>query len=177
MASDNCHFFKSKMEGLKFLSVNKKSTIELFREIITRMLTEDPSPIDSLTPQQNEKLITTIKYLAGKTNEERITILSELECSDTEQVAQLIQSYASALETNQPIHQLVDFDWSASVILGTSSISNIKEPICTFKFDVKETVKGKSEINSHTIELTVEEAEKLLEQIEAARSSQASLLK
>ncbi|KAH0790363.1 COMM domain-containing protein 8-like [Histomonas meleagridis] len=165
------------MGALKFLSSCKKPAVELFREIITKMMTGDQSPVDSLTPQQSEKLITTIKYLAGKTNEERTSILSELECPTPDQVAQLIQAYAPALETNQPIHQLVDFDWSASVILGTSNISNIKEPICTFKFDVEENVKGKTEINTHTIELTIEEAERLLEQIETARASQTSLLK
>lgn len=118
-----------------------------------------------------------MKYLADHPELDAAAALNELECPQAEDVAKCIKLYSDALKTNQPMHQLKDFDWSASIILGTSTISNIKETICTFKFDVNENEEnGNIATKTHYLELTVEEAEELLEQLKAARAAQTSLI-
>ena len=163
--------------SLSFLSACSTSVISIFKNVISDIITNSSSLIDTLTPSQIEKIKITIKYLANHSELDASAALSELECPEPEKAAELIKVYSQALKTNQPFHQLKDFDWSASIILGTSEISNIKETICTFKFDVNENEgNGKITTKSHYLELTIEEAEELLEQLKAARATQTSLI-
>lgn len=125
-----------------------------------------------LTQPQIHKLVVTLKFLANQPRADRSTILSELKCPESEKIATIVDSFEHVLKTKDAVHDLVDFDWSASLVLGTSTISNIKEPVCTFRFD---TTDGKKQI-SRNIELSVEEAEQLLSQLEAARKAQRELM-
>ena len=132
--------------------------------------------VGGLLPPEIHKIATTLKFLAGQPEGERAGILSELGCPDSAAVAAVIKQYELVLKTTTPTHDLRDFDWSTSVILGTSTISNIKEPICTFRFDLDSREKGRHVVKSRNIELTVDEAEQLLKQLQAARAAQRELL-
>lgn len=132
--------------------------------------------IGGLLPPQIHKIVTTLKFLAGQPEGERAGILEGLGCPDSAAVAGVVKTYELILKTTEPTHDLRDFDWSTSVILGTSTISNIKEPICTLRFDIDSREKGRHVVKSRNVELTLDEAEQLLKQLQAARAAQRELL-
>lgn len=129
----------------------------------------------SLTQTQVHKLVTSLKFVAGQPAGERAAILGDVGCPDSAAVAALVQSFEHILSEHQPLYDLRDFDWSTSVVLGTSTISNVKEPLCTLRFDVEHPVKPG--VTSRNVELSLDEAEHLLTQLEAARRAQQDLLR
>jgi hypothetical protein len=165
------------MSGLSFLLSLPTSSVDIFRTILegtsSGQFTFD---IPGLTQSQVHKIITTSKFVASQPPEERIALLEGVGCPNPNAIAQLIETYSPLLVPKTAFHDLRDFDWSTSVVLGTSTISNIKEPIATFRFDFNGNDGGKGKVKSRTIELTKEEAQQLLDQLEAARTAQRELL-
>lgn len=160
---------------LQFLT--DSNAVKVFSAVAHSIIAQDPNlSIDFLTPVQIEKVRTTIKFLADQPQEERQQILSSVQCPDAENVTAVINAFAKALKSSEPNHQLRDFDWSVSLVLGTSQVSNVKEPLCTFKFDVNEVENGKTVVKSHNIELSLNEAQQLLAQLQAARNAQRDIL-
>jgi hypothetical protein len=145
----------------------------IVESLVSGRFTYDVPP---LTPAQVQKVVATARFLASQPAGARAGILNSLGCPNAGEVAAIFDVYGPLLVTWTAIHDLRDFDWSASLVLGTSTISNIKEPICTFRFDVNTTEAGKPAIVSRNIELTLEEAQLLLNQLEAARTAQRELL-
>lgn len=162
------------MSHLSFLSQAPNGPFMTWRAIIDSMVTGVSKGLEGLTPQQIEKIQISTRYLLEHAESERAGILSELECPDTEEICKLLKAYQDYL--TKPTHQLKGFDWTVSVILGTNKVSNLKEPISTFRFDYEEIVNGKSVIKTRTIELTHDEAQAMCNDLEAARSAQTKLI-
>jgi hypothetical protein len=165
------------MRQLGFLSEIGSSPASLFQEIIEALINGEftyAHPL--LVPTQVHLIAATIKFVAGLPEEERVEALSSVGCPDAAAIAAQISAYAQYVLPNAPIHTLRDFDWSASLILGSSTISNSKEPLMTFRFDIDANESGKTVTKTRNIELTLEEAQQLLAQLEAARTAQRDLL-
>jgi hypothetical protein len=165
------------MSGLSFLRAAAAPPAEVFRSVLEAISSgQFTFSVAGLTQAQVQKIVTTAKFVASQPAGERVALLEGVRCPSASAVAAVIETYSAALIPNTAIHDLRDFDWSASVVLGTSTISNIKEPIATFRFDLNATDGGRPAVNSRTIELTEEEARVLLSQLEAARTVQRELL-
>jgi hypothetical protein len=165
------------MSELGFLQAVGAAPQAVFKTIVESLVSgQFTYDVPPLTPAQVEKVVATSKFLASQRAEARAEILNSLGCSNAREVAAIFNVYGPLLVTKTAIHDLRDFDWSASLVLGTSTISNIKEPICTFRFDVNANEAGRSTVVSRNIELTLEEAQLLLTQLEAARTAQRDLL-
>jgi hypothetical protein len=165
------------MSGLSFLRAAAAPPAEIFKSVIEAISSgQFTFDVAGLTQPQVQKIVTAAKFLASQPAGERVALLEGVGCPSASAVAAIIETYAPVLIPNTAIHDLRDFDWSASVVLGTSTISNIKEPIATFRFDLNATEGGRPVVKSRTIELTEEEARALLNQIEAARTAQRELL-
>ena len=163
---------------LSFLSKSSVKAADAFSQVVRAIISRQQSPVVAeLTPVQIEKIRSTIKFVASRPQEERASILEGVKCPDAASVASVIDSYQSILKTNEPIHVLRDFDWSVSLVLGTSRVSNVKESICTFRFDVDESQNGIVSPKSHNVELTLTEAQDLLAQLENARNAQRDVMK
>jgi hypothetical protein len=162
------------MTGLSFLATIPAQPATVFKTIIESLVSgQFTYNVPPLTPPQVHKIVQTAKFLAAQPPGERPALLEGIGCPRAGAVAAVIDTYAAFLVPKSAIHDLRDFDWSASVVLGTSTISNIKEPVATFRFDVGA---GSAAVTSRTIELTAEEAQQLLAQLDAARNAQKELL-
>jgi hypothetical protein len=165
------------MAELAFLGDLGKPAPAIVQSIIESLIGGQFTYTDPLlTPSQLRQLVVTIKTVAGLEENERPEVLSSLGCPDAADVAALINVFAEYLLPNTPIHTLRDFDWSASVVLGTGTVSNLKEPILTIRFDTDTNENGKTVAKSRNIEFTLEEAQQLLKQLDAARSAQRDVL-
>lgn len=161
------------MSELSFLSSCGLSPAQICEQLVEVISSGgDIYNFAPLTQPQIHKLVVTLKFLANQPKADRSAILAELKCPEHQKIANIVDAFEPVLKTKDAVHELRDFDWSASLVLGTSTISNIKEPLCTFRFD---TTDGKQQI-SRNIELSVEEAEQLLSQLEAARKAQRELM-
>ena len=123
---------------------------------------------DQFSETEIEKIKCTAEFLLKTEAGKRESILSELGCSGAASVADLIGKYEEYVNSSAD-HNLVDFDWSASIVLGTKNISNLKEPIATFRFKLTDG-------SNPAVEFTAEEADEFLKQLEAAKAAQSSLL-
>lgn len=160
---------------LQFLT--NSNAVSAFSAVAHSIITREPYlEIDSLTQVQIEKIRTSILFVSNQPESERQGILEAVKCPDAANVVQIINAFSKVLRTSEPNHQLRDFDWSISLVLGSSQVSNIKEPLCTFKFDVDELENGKPVIKSHNIELSLSEAQNILQQIQSARMAQREIL-
>jgi hypothetical protein len=104
-------------------------------------------------------------------------VLDDLGYPNSSAVAAVLDVYAPLRIAKNAINDLRDFDWCASLVLGAGTTSNIKEPICTFRFHVKAVECGSRSIQSPSIELTLEEAQLLLNHLEVGRTAQRELLR
>jgi hypothetical protein len=165
------------MTQLAFLSEVGSSPAALFQEIIEKLINGEftyAHPL--LVPTQVHVIAATIKFVAALPEGERVEALSGVGCPNAGEIAAAINAYAPYVLPNAPIHTLRDFDWSASLVLGSSTISNSKDPLMTFRFDIDANEGGKTVTRTRNIELTLEEAQQLLAQLEAARNAQRDLL-
>lgn len=158
------------MSELSFLKQTGIPATEIWHNVITSSI-ESTQKNCSLQPYQIEKLQVVLNFIVNQPAEKRAEILNELGCPDSEESAALISMYEVPIKNKGSIHNLKGFDWSTSIILGSSGISNLKEPVTTFRFDV---VNKKEE--TKFVELTIDEAEALLKQIQDARAAQHALL-
>jgi hypothetical protein len=165
------------MSGLAFLAELPAQPADVFKTIIQALVSgQFTYNVPPLTQAQVQKIVHTAKFLAAQPPGERAALLEGVGCPRAGAVAAVLDAYAPFLVPKSAIHDLRDFDWSASVVLGTSTISNIKEPVATFRFDISGGAGGLPGATSRTIELTAEEAQQLLAQLDAARSAQKELL-
>jgi hypothetical protein len=165
------------MTSLSFLSSAGASPAAIFRSVIQSLVSgQFTFDVPGLTQPQVQKILTAAKFLAAQPAGDRPSLLESVGCPSAASVATVIDAYAEILVPKTAIHDLRDFDWSTSVVLGTSTISNIKVPLVTFRFDLNANEGGRPVVKSRTIELTVEEAQLLLNQLETARTAQRELL-
>ena len=125
--------------------------------------------LEQLSKPQIEKIKRTTEFLLKTDSSKRKEVLTALDCPEEDLIVDFIAKYEEVLRNQEVNHNLVDFDWSTSLILGTSKVSNLKEPIATFRFKLEDG-------SDPAIELTLDEAEELLKQLEAAKSAQSALL-
>ena len=151
------------MSELSFLSAFS-SPVEVFKAAIL-----GGPLVEKLTQAQIEKIKRTTAFLLKTDETKRKEVLTSLQCPEEDSIVEFISKYQEILRNGGVNHNLVDFDWSTSIILGTSKVSNLKEPIATFRFKLEDG-------SNPAIELTADEAEELLKQLEAAKSAQAALL-
>ncbi|EAY17385.1 hypothetical protein TVAG_319800 [Trichomonas vaginalis G3] len=151
------------MSELSFLK-EIKSPVEAWKSVLT-----GSDLAEKLTDSQIEKIKLTTNYVYKQPAEKRSAILSELGCPNADGIADLLKSYEAFLKEKSTEHNLVDFDWSASLILGTSKISNLKEPIVTFSFQLKDGTQ-------RHVEFTADEAEAFLKQLTAAQDATTALI-
>ena len=151
------------MSELSFLS-NKPNSADLWEASVLGKEIEDP-----LTPSQIEKIKITTDYLMKSDESKREAILTELGCQNSKGILMFIKKYETLLKSKKVSHNLVDFDWSASFVLGTNKISNLNVPIVTFSFILEDGTKK-------LVEFTEEEAEVFLKQLESAKKAQQDLL-
>ena len=166
------------MSDLSFLSGLSLTPLEIWNIVIENEVHKQSlSALDSVLSQaQIQKMIISLKFIVNKPENEREEILRELKCPDADKICQLIKASEQYIKNSKPIHQLNDFDWSASIVLGSNQISNLKEPICTFTFNFEDNQNGITSTKSCPVEFTLDEAEAFLVQLEAARSSQRALI-
>ena len=166
------------MSDLSFLASAPVSAFEVWSDVIEHNIHSTPIPSAKyFTPSQIEKIQACLRFLVQCPSEKREGYLAnELKCPDSSKVAKLIQAYYEFLTEKSPDHTLHDFDWTASLVLGSNQLSNLKEPICTFSFEFDSTDPLKNEPETRNVEFTLDEAQRFLEQLEAARQSQRSLL-
>jgi len=161
------------MSGLSFLQEHEASIIDIWQEVIESFMIGSLLPkVSSLAESQIEKLRVVLDFISTQPKEQYSSILTDLGCPKSGDVANLLASYHSLLKSKAPIHNLRDFDWSTSLVLGTNKVSNLKEPITSFSFEIENNGK----IENKNLELTLEEAEQMLKQIEDARSAQRALM-
>lgn len=123
----------------------------------------------NLTEAQIEKIKLATSFMLKQPAEKRASLLAEVGCPESEKIAELLKSYEVFLKEKATEHNLVDFDWSASLILGTSKISNLKEPVVTFTFKL-------SDGSQHEVEFTADEAEAFLKQLTTAQDATTALI-
>ncbi|OHT01608.1 hypothetical protein TRFO_07514 [Tritrichomonas foetus] len=163
--------------ALQFISKSGVSAIDAFTQVAHAIIMGETNiRIGNLTPTQIEKIRATIRFVADQPEADRQSLLDSVKCPDSDKVVAIVNSYSSVLKTSEPLHMLRDFDWSVSLVLGTSQVSNVKESVCNFRFDINENDQGKTVLRTHNIELTLAEAQQLLAQLESARTAQRDIL-
>ena len=165
------------MSALSFLIDYKNIQLNIWKEIIQSLYIGDNiNNLYNLTSSQIEKMKITLNYLSTQDQNNYEKILLELSCPDYKIVSDFLKKYNLLIKNQTPIHNLIDFDWSTSLILGTKEISNLKEPITTFSFQIENIKNGLPIIENKFIELNIEEAENLLKKIEDSRNPQKDLI-
>lgn len=152
------------MSDLSFLKGRNVNVGFVFEKVIFSMINNEDIEIDGLKQHEIEKIRLVIKFLIKQKSESYLSMLNELNCKEPEVVERLIKKYEKYLDVPGIGNNLIDFDWSTSVILSTNNFSNLKQPISTFKFDIS-TDEGEK---TKYVELTIEEAEGLLDTLKNA---------
>lgn len=153
--------------GLEFLAECPKGAAAAWRAFLAAEA-QGQSDVPGLSAVEAEKLRTVLRHLQGKTADERVAVLEAVGCPEAGAVAAETEGWGRS----GGVGSLVDFDWSASVVLGDSRASNVKEAVASFSFGVR----GPGGAEERVVELRGEDCRVLAGRLEALRGVERGLV-